>query len=186
MRIRVKVCILGFAVACLAAGIGYGQEASAGSDTSLGDIARQAKAKKAKEAKPAKVLTNDTISTEDKPGFGAAPSKKPADDTASPESKPEKTHDADYFRSAQSKLQDQLDTHKRELSVLQQKLGQNQAQYYPNPQDSLMQQYTRDDINKRAAEIDAKKQQVSDDEKAMEDLHEQLRREGGDPSWLRE
>ena len=69
--------------------------------------------------------------------------------------------------------------------MLQQKLGQNQMQYYNDPNKSLLQQYSRDDINKFTADIDAKKQQVADDEKAIEDLHEQLRREGGDPGWLR-
>ena len=69
--------------------------------------------------------------------------------------------------------------------MLQQKLGQNQMQYYPDPNKSLLQQYSRDDINKLTADIDAKKQQVADDEKAIEDLHDQLRHEGGDPGWLR-
>jgi SMC interacting uncharacterized protein involved in chromosome segregation len=84
-----------------------------------------------------------------------------------------------------STLQGQLDTHKRELDVLQQKVGQNNMQYYPNPQDSLMQQYTRDDINKLNSDIAAKKKQIDDDQKAIDDLHDQLRQEGGDPAWLR-
>jgi hypothetical protein len=50
---------------------------------------------------------------------------------------------------------------------------------------SLLQQYSRDDINKFTTDIDAKKQQIADDEKAIEDLRDQLRHEGGDPSWLR-
>jgi predicted RNase H-like nuclease (RuvC/YqgF family) len=98
---------------------------------------------------------------------------------------PAQAHDEKYFRSRLSKLQDQLDTHKRELEVLQEKLGQNQMQYYPDPNKALHQQYSRDDINKLTADTDAKKQQVADDEKAIEDLRDQLRHEGGDPSWLR-
>ena len=69
--------------------------------------------------------------------------------------------------------------------MLQQKLGQNQTQYYPDPNKTLQQEYSREDINKLTADIDAKKQQIADDEKAIEDLHDQLRHEGGDPSWLR-
>jgi hypothetical protein len=84
-----------------------------------------------------------------------------------------------------SELQANLDLHKRELSVLQQKLNLNQMQYYNDPQKALEQQYSRDDINKRTAAVDAKKQQIADDEKAIEDLRDQLRRESGDPSWLR-
>jgi parvulin-like peptidyl-prolyl isomerase len=84
-----------------------------------------------------------------------------------------------------STLQGNLDTHKRELDVLQQKLSQNQVQYYPDPNKTLQQLYSREDINKLTADIDAKKRQISDDEKAIEDLRDQLRRDGGDPAWLR-
>ena len=90
-----------------------------------------------------------------------------------------------YRRSRLSKLQDRLDTDKRELDVLQQKLGQNQMQFYNDPNKSLQQEYSRGDINKLTAEIDAKKQQIADDEKAIDDLRDQLRHEGGDPGWLR-
>jgi len=187
MRIRVKVWVLGFGLICLAIGTGYAQQPAGGNDASLGDIARHVKAQKAKEPKPVRVITNDTISNpEDKSDLGVVPSKKPSGGASSEKpGKPDKAHDAEYFRAEQGKIQDRLDTHKRELSVLQQKLGQNQTQFYPNPQDSLLQQYTRDDINKLTGEIDAKKQQIDDDQKAMDALHEQLRHENGDPGWLR-
>jgi SMC interacting uncharacterized protein involved in chromosome segregation len=48
-----------------------------------------------------------------------------------------------------------------------------------------MQQYSRGDIDKFTADIEAKKQQIAKDEKAIDDLHDQLRQEGGDPGWLR-
>jgi hypothetical protein len=69
--------------------------------------------------------------------------------------------------------------------VLQQKLSQNDMQYYPDPNKALQQQYSREDIKKLTTDIDAKKDQVAGDEKAIEDLHAQLRQEGGDPGWLR-
>lgn len=187
MSIRVKVWALGFALVCLAAS-GFGQEATKPGDASLADIARHLKADKAKEpkTKPAMVLTNDSITrSDDQTGFSATNTTKGNRETSTPDSAAGAKHDAEYFRSRQSKLEDELDTHKRELSVLQQKLGQNQMQYYPNPQESLMQQYSRGDIDKLTAQIDAKKQQIQDDEKALLDLHDQLRREGGDPGWLR-
>jgi hypothetical protein len=172
---------------------GYAQEKSdsqqitEAKDPSLGDVARQLKARKAKLPKPVMVITNDNIGTLTA-GAEIAPSPQ-VKDIAKPAAErptaPAPAHDEAYFRSRMSELQNQLDVHKRELAVLQQKLGQNQVQYYPNPQDSLMQQYTRSDIDKLTAEIDAKKQQIADDEKAIEDLHEQLRHEGGDPGWLR-
>ena len=189
MRRRVSVIGLGFVLACLAAVGMYGQQKSDPNDTSLGDIARQIKAQKAKETKPAKVFTNDNISApEDKASGVEVTSKEKSPANSAPEGlgEPAKAHDAEYFRSQMSTLQGRLDTDKRELAVLQQKLGQNQMQYYPDPNKSLLQQYSREDIDKLTAEIDAKKQKVADDEKAIENLREQLRREGGDPGWLRE
>jgi predicted RNase H-like nuclease (RuvC/YqgF family) len=189
MRTRVSVIVLGFVLTCLAVANIYGQQKSDPNDTSLGDVARQVKAQKAKEPKPAKVFTNDNISAPLDNASGVDVSSKEKSPTNSaPEESGEhaKPHDAEYFRSQMSTLQGRLDTDKRELDVLQQKLGQNQMQYYNDPNKSLLQQYSRDDIDKLTAEIDAKKQKVADDEKAIEDLHEQLRREGGDPGWLRQ
>ena len=188
MRIRVNALLVSLAIVCLAAAMGFAQEKSDPNNTSLGDIARQLKAQKSKEPKPAKVITNDNLSgTKDgESGFNAVsqgknPSPPPPQETGGPA----KPHDEAYFRTSMSKLQDQLDVHKRELEVLQQKLGQNQMQYYPDPNKTLQQEYTRNDINKLTADIDAKKRQIADDEKAIEDLRDQLRHEGGDPSWLR-
>lgn len=138
--------------------------------------------------KPVVVITNDNIPSDKNAGSEVTPApkeKSSTDSTPEASGEPAQAHDEKYYRSRLSKLQDQLDIHKRELDVLQQKLGQNQVQYYPNPQDSLMQQYTRGDIDKLTADIDAKKQQVADDQKAIDDLHDQLRNEGGDPGWLR-
>ncbi len=188
MRAHPTVIVLGFVLTSLAVVSIYGQQ-KPDNDTSLGDIARQIKAQKAKEPKPAKVFTNDNISAPADNASGVDVSSKekgPANSTPEESGEHTKTHDAEYFRSQMSKLQDRLATDKRELDVLQQKLGQNQMQYYNDPNQSLLQQYSRDDVDKLTADIDAKKQKVADDEKAIEDLHEQLRREGGDPGWLRQ
>jgi hypothetical protein len=187
MRISVKSFVLGLVLVCLAAGVGYAQQNSDANDTSLGDIARALKAKKAKEPKPVKVFTNDNINAPKDGGTGSSTKsaeKSPAAPSPAPAA-PAASHDEKYYRTQMSTLQQQLEVHQRELNVLQQKLGQNQMQYYPDPQQSLQQQYTRDDVNKLTADIDAKKQQVANDEKAMEDLRDQLRHEGGDPGWLR-
>jgi len=184
MRKRLKLVILGFALAGLATAACFAQQKSETNDTSLGDIARQLNAQKAKTAKPAKVITNDNIpALKDGDGISTGPKEK----TPTPEESAGSTqgHDEKYFRSRMSSLQNQLDTHKRELEVLQQKLGQNNMQYYPDPNKEIQQLYTRGDINKLTADINAKKQQIADDEKAIDDLHEQLRHENGDPSWLR-
>jgi parvulin-like peptidyl-prolyl isomerase len=187
MRACVKGFITGCVFVCLAAAGGYGQQKTDASDTSLGNIAREVRAQKSKEPKPAKVFTNDNLPTlaGESSGFGkSAPKKSPEGNPDSTE-KPPQGHGEKYYRESLSTLQGQLDTHKRELDVLQQKLSQNQTQYYPDPNKSLMQQYSRSDINKLTDEINAKKQQIAGDEKAIEDLREQLRHEGGDSAWLR-
>ncbi|MDR3674140.1 MAG: hypothetical protein P4N24_01530 [Acidobacteriota bacterium] len=185
MRICVKEFVLGLVLVCLAAASGYAQEKTDAGNTSLGDIARKLKAQKGKEPKPAMVITNDNISVpkEGVSEVGSTPPPKAPPDAAT--EKPEKGHDEAYFRSHLSKLQDQLDTDKRELNVLQQRLGQNQTQYYPDPNKTLQQEYSRSDIDKLTAQIDSKKQRIADDEKAIDDLRDQLRHEGGDPGWLR-
>lgn len=187
MRIRVKFFILGFVFVFLASGSGYPQQKTDANDASLGNVARELKARKAKQPKPVMIITNDNIpAVDEKSRFGSNSSEKSSSAAPTEESPAAgKAHDKEYFRSHLSTLQGQLDTHKRELDVLQQKLGQNQTQYYSDPNKSLLQQYSRDNINKLTSDIDAKKQQVADDEKAIEDLHDQLRREGGDPGWLR-
>ena len=82
-------------------------------------------------------------------------------------------------------MKSRLEEHQRELDVLTQKLGQNKMQYYDDPNKSLQQQYSREDVDKLKSGIDAKQQQVDADNKAIDDLRDQLRHENGDPGWLR-
>ncbi len=187
MRIRVKIFVLGLVFVCLAAVMGYAQQTPDANDTSLGDIARALRAKKAKEPKPVKVFTNDNLTAPKEAGTASSATSAEKTPAAPPPAStaPAAAHDEKYYQTQMSTLQGQLDTHQRELSVLQQKLGQNQMQFYTDPNKIMQQEYSRDDINKLTADIDAKKKQIADDEKAIEDLRDQLRREGGDPSWLR-
>jgi hypothetical protein len=189
MRAGVKVVALGLALVWLAAASVYAQQKSDASSTSLGEIARKLKTEKANEHPPVMVITNDNLGGLGKSGVSVAgPGTKENTSNQAPaqaKGSSAPVHDAEYYRAQQRKLQDQLDVHKRELDVLQQKLGQNQVQYYADPYKSLMQQYTREDINKLTADIAAKKDQIAADEKALEDLREELRRDGGDPGWLR-
>jgi hypothetical protein len=188
MKMVSKAMILGVTLAGLAAGIGYAQQTSDPNNPSLGDIARELRAQKAKESKPVRIITNDDLNNGGDDASGppvSARAKKPDNTTPPAKGAPAEVHDELYYRAKLSTLQDRLDTDKRELQVLQQKLSQNDMQYYPDPNKALQQQYTREDIKKLTADIDANKDQVADDEKAIEDLHDQLRQEGGDPGWLR-
>ncbi len=163
---------------------------------SLGELARQLKSDRAKvPPKPAKVFTNDNLPTqalESNLTAGATVSSSPGNQTkpeagssptsASPASG---AHNEKYYRKALADLRDRKEMHERELSVLEKKLGQNQMQYYPDPLQSSLQQFSRSDINKFTQDIQNKKQQIAADDKAMDDLAEQLHREGGPPGWLR-
>jgi len=195
----------------LGAGVALAQTSK--SSEPLGDVARQLKAQRAKPPEKSKLFTNDdlaklsvspehstaspanssTISKE------AKPAEKPAKETsgkeaqkesakAAPAKTDEETHGEKYFRDHMSKLQDQLDIHRRELSVLEQKLGQNQMMYYPDPNKGLLQQSgptAMSDVYKLQDQITKKKAEIAADQEAIEDLREQLRREGGDAGWLR-
>ena len=82
-------------------------------------------------------------------------------------------------------LRSRLETHQRQLAVLTQKQAQGQMQYYGDPNKTLQQEFSRSDINKRNDEITQKQQEIAADEQAIQDLQDQLRREGHPPGWLR-
>ena len=181
---------------------------------SLGDFARQQKAQREKAAKkPAKVFSNDNLPA--RPAAGALTvaagmstegEEKTPEGTEAAASGQESTggevaktpeagtsesapaHGEAYYREAMRKLQDRRAMHQRQLSVLEQKLSQGQMLYYPDPNKTLEQESTpafHSEINKLRDEVAKKQQDIADDDKAMDDLREQLRREGGPSGWLR-
>ena len=178
---------------------------------SLGDLARKLKAERAKSQEKPKVITNDDLATmPPSPGQSTASPAKPSETSresgerraqekagkeATKESakatlapKSEETHGEEYFRDHMSALQNRLEIHQRELSVLEQKLGQNQMVYYPNPNQGLLQESgptAMSDVNNLQDQIVKKKAEIAADQEAIENLQEQLRREGGEPGWLR-
>jgi hypothetical protein len=161
--------------------------------SSLGTIARQLRAERAETSnKPAKVFTNDNLPARP-PGEGltaaagisSTPAQVQPGGSSAAELAAGEAHDEKYYRKERAKIIDATGIHQRELTVLQQKLAQNNMQYYPDPNKTLQQEYSRADINKLTDQIERKKQQISADEKALDDLRDQLRREGGDPGWLR-
>ncbi|HET7840732.1 MAG TPA: hypothetical protein VFM21_03965 [Terriglobia bacterium] len=167
---------------------------------SLGELARKLKAEKDKSTtKPAKVFTNDNIpKTGDlmvsSSESGSAETSKPGGEkvsAASETSGGEKSgaHDEKYYREKTKELQSQKEMHQRELAILEQKLNENQVQYYSDPNKTLNQESNpgqyRSDINKKQEEIEKKKQQIAGDDKAIQDLQDQCNREGCPPGWLR-
>ena len=198
----------------LGLGTGVAPAQNSTSSVPLGDLARQLKAQRPKTGEKAKVFTNDDIATLSPSGKHSAASpaqsssttakeaksgEKPAKETsgneagkesakAPPAEAGEQTHGEKYYREHMSKLQDRLQIDQRELSVLEQKLGQNQMQYYPDPNKGLLQESgptALSDIHKLQDQIDKKRAEIAADQEAIDELREQLRREGGDAGWLR-
>jgi hypothetical protein len=198
----------------LGLGVGTAPAQNSTGSVPLGDLARQLKAQRAKSGEKPKAFTNDDLKTLSPAGL---PSENPPEKSASEmtkEAKPgedlaketsakraqkepakatstdagEETHGEKYYRHQMSKLQDRLQLDQRELNVLEQKLGLNEVQYYPDPNKGLLQESgptALSDVHKLQDQIDKKKAQIAADQQAIEDLREQLRREGGEPGWLR-
>lgn len=164
--------------------------------TSLGEVARQLKAERERERqKPVAVYTNDNLPSKGSMGTGtrkATGGERKKEATAGKGtqagSQSEK-HDEKYFRSKAEKIRSRMDFHRRQLAVLQQQLGLAKVQYYPNPQKSLEQESTpafQSDPDKLRSQIAVAQKAIADDQKAMDDLQEELRREGGGPGWIRQ
>jgi len=188
-----RVALVGVLMAGLAGGWAFAQTSSQQSPPpntdSLADYARKLREQQKTSqpgSKPAKVYTNDDVQQlQGTSGVSAAstPVAPATTETASG------GHNKKYFQKEYGKLLAQKQIHERQLEVLQEKLGQNNIQYYPDPNKTLIQQSTpraRSDINQLQADIDAKKLEIQKDDEAISNLQDQLRRDGGDAGWLRE
>jgi len=189
-----------FLIACLFAemalsivpALGAAQEAT--STTSLGDLARKLRADRKQTDQKPKVFTNDNLPTAPKlesssetSGTSATPSKG-AEASAGAAKPSPGAHDEAYFRKRAKELRDQMALHQRELSVLEQKHSQGQTAYYSDPQKSLLQTSSPafySDENKLRDDLQKKKDQIAADQKALDDLADELRRVNGDPGWIR-
>jgi hypothetical protein len=163
-------------------------QAAAPQQTSLAEAARKARDEK-KAAKPAKVFTNDNIPTTGgiSPAGSTTPKSEDANanaataaSTASSSAKDEKT-----WRDKFAELRQKLDKDKENLDLMQRELGTLNLQYYPDPTKAMQQQLSRDDINKKAADIENKRKDIAADEQAINDAEDALRKAGGDPGWAR-
>jgi len=73
----------------------------------------------------------------------------------------------------------------KKADVMQRELNLMQNQFYTNPQDTLMQEATRSNINTRMQEIEAQKANVEKAKQAVAALEEELRVKGLPPGWAR-
>ena len=178
-------------------------------DDAVADAARKAREKKNEAAKPKKVFTNEDLGELKPNSISTVGQDSGASATATPEGAQnqadkskdqangaaagaeaakdkDKDKDKDQeqvwrqrFREAYAKLA-QLE---KELDILQREDNKAQLQYYPDPQKTMNEGYTRKDINEKQAQITTKKQQIDQQKQHISDLEDDLRKAGGDPGW---
>jgi hypothetical protein len=152
---------------------------------SLAEAARKSREAKKDETKPVKVFTNENL-----PGAGGISTvgkePPPADAAADgTDQKPAAAGDEKAWRAKFAGLRAKLARDQEDLSVMQRELGVLNLQNYSDPVKAMQQQLTREDINKKTADIDAKTQAIKADQQAIDDAEDDLRKAGGDSGWAR-
>lgn len=145
------------------------------------------------QPKTGKVYTDDDL-TSLKGGVsivGGQPEAAPTDAAAASADQPKpaakgQAKDEAYWRRRFADARRKLADDSKELDVLQREYNVKQLQYYSNPDVALREQYSREDLNQSLAAIDAKKQDIDNDKKALDDLQDELRTSGGEPGWATE
>jgi hypothetical protein len=173
-------------------------------DVSVVDAARKARADRKAGPQTAKVYTNDDVTnlkgiinvvgpapaTPDIKEAGAGASKDA--DKASADAGTDATpaaalpKDEAGWRKAFADGRKKLADDAKELDILQREFNLKQEQFYTDPNASLKEEYSRDDLKKTQAQIDQKKMDVDADKQAISDLTDELRESGGDAGWGRE
>lgn len=157
-------------------------QAPAPQQDSLAEAARKTREAKKDAPKTAKVFDNDNlpatggISTV---GKATAP-KDGATADAAPSAAGEKA-----WRDRFASLRATLARDKSDLEVMQRELGVLNVQNYSDPVKAMQQELTRADINKKTADIDAKRKTIEADQQAIDDAQDELRKSGGDSGWAR-
>ena len=177
------------------------QSSQSGSNDAVAEAAKKAREQKKEAPKPKKVYTDDDISTKKSDisivGPAPAPNAEAATNTAkstaiasaadaTDASKPSDANSEKAWRARFAELRTKIATAEQELDVLQREESKGSVQYYTDPTKAMKEQYSREDINKRATKIDAKKKQIADLKQQFSDMEDQLRAAHGDPGWSRE
>src|SRR3954465_10829693 len=161
---------------------------------SLGDVAKKEEDRRGAIRVPAKVYTNKDLP----PGSGGAPTppaattEKPADGDAAAKAKTAKgeggakepVKDRAYWSEKLKSLQQQLDRDQGYATALQSRINALTADAV-NRDDPIQRSRLEQDRQKAVAELGRLTTAVADDQKAIADLHEEARRAGVPPGWLR-
>ncbi len=164
---------------------------------SLGQIAREFRQQRKLAPKASFVFTNDNIPRAggiSTVGVPSPPPAPPAQADSAPQSarafspatseKPPLANEKDW-RNRFATLRRNLSQAQEELAIDQRELGKLTLQYYPNPQQTLMQSIMPVDITKKQSAIDKKQMEIADLKRQLSNLEDDLRKAGGDPGWAR-
>lgn len=143
-------------------------------------VATKADEPKADDSKAADAKAADS-KTDDK--AAAKSSEKPADDKGTP-GKAEPAKDQAYWSGRLKALQEQLARDEQYLAAMQSRINGLTTDFI-NRDDPAQKRVLEQDRLKAIAELDRLKQTVPKDKKAIDDLHEEARRAGVPPGWLR-
>lgn len=172
------------------AGVGLAQSSGTPQQpTSLADYARQLKAQQDQATqvgtKPVKVFTNDDLpAARAEGGVTVTAESSSSSETGASDTSTAGGHGEKYYQKAYAKLLARKEMDQRELDVLQKHQAQSNIQYYTDPNKGLQQDYSRSDIADVEKKVNAKKLAIEQDDQAISDLRDQLRRDGGEPGWL--
>jgi hypothetical protein len=159
---------------------------------SLGEAARRIRAQKnpALKAKADRVYDNANMprSTSISVIGGTEPVAAPAKSAAVGTAPAASTADAakaeeTAWKAKFAKARGDLAAEERRLDMLQRELNLAQIQAYSDPNQANREAFTRNEVNKRTAEIDQQKQVVEAAKKALADLEEELRKKGLPSGW---
>jgi hypothetical protein len=165
----------------------FAQDVSQPGQPSVADAARKARADKKEQPKETKVFTNEDLSALKGTVNVVGPTPEtPAGTSAVADASkavPGEVKDEAYFRRKFAEARRALADDSKELDVLQREFGLKQTQYYSDPNVAMREQYSREDLSKTQADIDAKKADVAKDQQVISDLEDDLRKSGGEPGW---
>lgn len=165
------------------------QPSSVIAQPSLGEIARQQRAERSQsKTGKAPLYTNDNLPTSDEGLSVLGPStlKSGEEQAGAPAAQSaSEAKEIVYLRRELSRAREHLNLHQRELAVLQQQISQSKMQWYPNPNQTLMQEYSRGNISSLAGKIQEKHQQISEDQREIQALNDQLQRDQARFGWVK-
>ena len=191
-------CIFGLGLA-FASTVALAQQDQSSTGDPVADAARKTREQKKTAPKPKKVFTDDDIAPRPSPDVAPAADTSASPDKAEavasqaanpaltnqPQEKKEDPNSEAGWRKRFAAQRKKISDAEEALSVLEREAEKADLQYYSDPQKTLHEQYSRQEINEKNEKMAAKKKEIADLKQQLSDMEDQLRASGGDPGWAR-